>query len=217
MGGKRGYGATHSQCIEKHFLGIPGTLVLALHHRCDPRAFYSRLLSTVDRPTLTIENKLMYGEYVSDRTIPGFWCEQSDEAFPATRIRSSVENPDITIVCYGGMLIDVEKALDRLFEEHEIVAEVVCPTQLYPLRIAPVLESAGRSGRLLIVEEGQGFCGFGAEVAAAVIEAGAGAPPAIRRLSAAPHPLPSCKPAELESLPGVESIVARCLEMVANG
>ena len=36
MGGKRGYGATHSQCLEKHFLGLPGTRVLALHHRLRP-------------------------------------------------------------------------------------------------------------------------------------------------------------------------------------
>ena len=217
MGGKRGYGATHSQCIEKHFLGIPGTRVVALHHRYDPYELYRRLLSTVDRPTLAIESKLLYGEYATHRTAAGFWCEHSDEAFPTTRIRCSVENPDVTIVCYGGMLADVEKALDRLLDEHEIVAEVICPTQIFPLQVGAVLESARRSGRVLVVEEGQGFCGFGAEVVASVHEAwGEGGPLKTRRLSAAAHPVPGSKPAELECLPGVDSIVVRCREMVAD-
>ena len=215
MGGKRGYGATHSQCLEKHFLGIPGTRVLTLHHRYDPHALYESLFQHLDVPTLVIENKLLYGEYVTHRTLAGFWCEHSDEPFPTTRIRSSAR-PDITIVCYGGSLPDVEKAVDRLFEEHELVAEVICPTQIYPLRLAPILESAGKSGRLLVVEEGQGFCGFGAEVLAGVYETPQERPIKARRFSAAPHPLPSCKPAELECLPGVESIVERCVDMVKN-
>ncbi|HUB27471.1 MAG TPA: thiamine pyrophosphate-dependent enzyme, partial [Tepidisphaeraceae bacterium] len=46
MGGRRGYGATHSQSSEKHFLGIPDTLMLALHGRYDPAAVYDRLLTT---------------------------------------------------------------------------------------------------------------------------------------------------------------------------
>jgi len=215
MGGRRGYGATHSQCLEKHFLGIPGTIVLALHHRYDPHALYQRLFAGLDRPALVIENKLLYGEYVTHRTVAGFWCEHTGDRFPTTRIRSSVR-PDITIVCYGGCLPEVEKALDRLFEEYEIAAEVICPTQIYPLQMAPILESAVSSRRILVVEEGQGFCGFGSEVLAGIYEASLGVPIAARRLSPAPHPLPCCKPAEMECLPGMDSIVASCVEMVGN-
>lgn len=216
MGGKRGYGATHSQCLEKHFLGVPGTVVLALHNRYDPHELYRRLFAEIDCPVLMIENKLLYGEYVTHRTIEGFWCEHSEERFPTTRIRCSAE-PDITIVCYGGCLPEVEIALDRLFEQYEIVAEAICPTQIYPLDMAPILESARASGRLLVVEEGQGFCGFGAEVLARVCETRLGRPVAAERLSAAPHPLPCCKPAELECLPGADLIVERAVRMVSHG
>ena len=31
MGGGRGYGPTHSQNLEKHFVGVPGLRVLVLH------------------------------------------------------------------------------------------------------------------------------------------------------------------------------------------
>ena len=215
MGGKRGYGATHSQCLEKHFLGLPGTRVLALHHRYDPQAVYHRLFATVDRPTLVIENKTLYAEYVQHHTVPGFWCEHTEEDFPTTRVRSHTR-PDITIACYGACLVDAEKAMNRLFEEHEVVAEIICPTQIYPLRIEPILESARVSGRLLVVEEGQLFCGFGAEVLAMVHEACAGTSLETRRLGAAPHPIPCCKSAEMESLPSVDSILTVSLEMLRH-
>jgi 2-oxoisovalerate dehydrogenase E1 component len=217
MGGRRGYGATHSQSLEKHFLGLPGTRVLALNPRIDPYLIYDRLFATIDRPTIVIENKTMYGEYVSHQTMDGFWAESSDEQFPTTRIRS-LAKPDVTVVCYGGCLGEAEKAADRLFDEHELVVEIVCPVQIYPLNIGPILDSVKRSGRLLVVEEGQGFCGFGAEVVAAVLQAMPRATPLLaRRLSALPHPLASSKAAELESLPGADSILANVVEMVGHG
>ena len=37
MGGRRGYGPTHSQSLEKFFLGIPNLSVIALNHRISPR------------------------------------------------------------------------------------------------------------------------------------------------------------------------------------
>ncbi len=215
MGGRRGYGATHSQSLEKHFLGLPGTHVLAIHGRYDPFLLYQRLLAVVDRPTLVIENKVLYGEYVTHETVAGFWCEHTDEDFPTTRIRSSGK-ADVTILCYGGMLSEAEKALNVLFEEHEIVAEILCPTQLYPLDLEPLIPSVRDSQRVLVVEEGQMFCGFGAEVVASICEACPDLALRIRRLGAAVRPLPSSKPAELESLPGVDAIVRKCLELVQH-
>ncbi len=215
MGGKRGYGPTHSQSIEKHFLGVPGTRVLALHHRYDPYAIYSQLFATIDRPTLVLENKILYREQVTHRTIAGFWCEHSGGLFPTTRIRSHTP-PDITIVCYGGCLIDAEKALDILFEQHEVVAEIICPVQLYPLCVQPIAEAVMASRRLLVVEEGQAFCGFGAEVLASLHETCEGIQFTARRHAAAPHPIPASLPAEIQSLPSPNSIVNICLEMVRD-
>ena len=215
MGGRRGYGATHSQSLEKHFLGLPGTQVLAIHGRYDPYLFYKRLFEVVDRPTLVIENKVLYGEYVTHETVAGFLCEHTDDDFPTTRIRSA-GRADVTILCYGGMLSEAEKALDVLFEEHEIVAEIVCPTQIYPLHLDPIVAAVRESQRVLVVEEGQMFCGFGAEVVASICEACPDLAIRIRRLGAAARPLPSSKPAELESLPGTKAIVSKCLELVQH-
>ncbi len=72
MGGRRGYGPTHSQSIEKHFLGVPGTRVLAVNHRSDPGEFYDCLFARIAEPTLVIENKLLYAHRVSEELPPGF-------------------------------------------------------------------------------------------------------------------------------------------------
>ena len=136
MGGKRGYGPTHSQSIEKHFMGLPGTRMLALHSRYDPGLVYDEVLSSIDRPTIIIENKLLYGLRVTDQVPNGFTLEHSQEQFPTTRIRP-LGDPDLTVLCYGGMLVDVERAIQQLCDEHEIFCEVVCPLQLYPFNPWP--------------------------------------------------------------------------------
>jgi 2-oxoisovalerate dehydrogenase E1 component len=215
MGGKRGYGPTHSQCLEKHFLGLPGTLMLATHPRYDPGRLYDTLFRAIDRPTIVVENKLLYGLRVSDRVPDGFVLEHDDAPFPTTRIRPEAR-PDVTILCYGGMLPDVEKAVDLLFEQDEIACEVLCPTQLYPFDPRPVVESVRESGRLLVVEEGLGFAALGAEAVAQVLERAPGALRRVRRLASPEHPIPSCGPLEKAVLPGPDHVSAAVRELAGH-
>jgi 2-oxoisovalerate dehydrogenase E1 component len=215
MGGKRGYGPTHSQSLEKHFLGLPDTTVLALHARFDPGAVYDRLFATIDRPTIVIENKLLYGARISDKVAEGFVLEHTDEVFPTTRLRPQAV-PDATVLCYGGMLSEVEQAVTLLFDEHEIVCEVLCPLRLYPFDARALFQSLAVTGRLLIVEEGQGFAGFGAEAAAMVAERAPHVLNRLRRLAAPSHPIPSCGPLEKALLPGAAHIVQSVLELMRD-
>jgi len=215
MGGKRGYGATHSQSLEKHLLGIPDLQVLALNHRFDPFELYDNLLSNVKQPTLVVENKLLYGMKINGKLPEGFVLERSAETFPTMRITTG-QTPDLTLFCYGGMLPDAERAADQLFEEHEMIVEILCPTRLYPLNAAPLEASLAGSGRLLMVEEGVGFAGFGAEVLAQLTER-SNVNFRARRLAAPAHPIPSCGPLEKELLPGVRQIVDAAVELVGNG
>ena len=213
MGGKRGYGPTHSQSIEKHFLGLPDTMMIALHSRIDPGLIYDRLFETIDRPTIVIENKLLYGMRLREKIAPGFVLEHTDERFPTTRLRPEA-TPHLTMLCYGGMLPETERAADQLFEEHEIVAEVICPVQLYPLNLSPIMESVRQSGRLLIVEEGLGFAAFSAEVVAQLCENAPGVLQKVRRLASKGHPIPASREMENEALPTTQSIVATAAEFV---
>lgn len=205
MGGRRGYGPTHSQSLEKHLLGIPGTLVLALNERCDPGLTYDTLFETVDRPTLVVENKLLYGASVSNKAPAGFAWEISDERFPSARLSPGCK-PDLTVVCYGGMLPVAVAAAEALFQNEEIACEILCPQQLFPFNVRPVLDSLRQTGRLLVAEEGQGFAAFGSELIARVVELSASPLAAVRRVSAARHAIPSAGHLEKQTLPDANAI-----------
>ena len=60
MGGRRGYGPTHSQTLEKVLLGVPGIKVVAPSECHDIGALLHAAIAD-DDPVFFIENKLMYG------------------------------------------------------------------------------------------------------------------------------------------------------------
>jgi 2-oxoisovalerate dehydrogenase E1 component len=217
MGGKRGYAATHSQSIEKHFVGLPDTQVLCLHHRYPAAELYADLFRTIDRPTLVVENKLLYGQSVSSDPPPGFDLLFTDELFPTARLRpelGGLSAADVTIVALGGAALDAEEAVGRLFNEEEIVADVFMPTRLYPFDVGVLEQSLGETKRLLVVEEGQGFAGLGAEIVAQAAERFGHLGLACRRLSAAGCPIPAARPLEQRCLPCADHVVAKAMEVV---
>ena len=212
MGGRRGYGPTHSQSLEKHFLGVPDLLVLALNHRLDPALLYQPLFSQDHGPVLMIENKVLYGQRMPAVMPDGFVLERSGESFPSIRIRPQ-GRAEVTVVCYGEMLREVEGAILAAFDDDEIICELICPSQLSPLNARPILDSAEVTRRLLIVEEGCGGFGFGAEVAAVVSER---LTCRIRRLAAPALPIPACAPLESRLLPGSTLVLASILELMQD-
>ncbi len=212
MGGRRGYGPTHSQSIEAHFLGIPELLVVALNARVDPRTVYQTLAEQVTGPTLVIENKILYTRPFAPKVPRGFRVQHSDELFPTVRLAPAGEvTPQVTVVCYGGMLEIAEEALGRAFLEREIVAEIVCPTQLAPFNAEPVVESVRRTGRLLLLEEGKTFAAFGSEVIARVAEAGVTL--RTRRLGY-DHFIPASFELENELLPNVGTVLEALVQLI---
>jgi 2-oxoisovalerate dehydrogenase E1 component len=212
MGGRRGYGPTHSQSIEKHFLGMPETQLFAIHQWYCPGKFYDTLFATIDRPAIVIENKVLYGVRLPTPVPQGFTLEHTDEVFPTTRLRPTAE-PDLTIVCYGGMVGLVETAVNALFEDHEILCEVIVPTQLYPLDASAIAESITCSGHLLIVEEGVSFAAFGSEVISQLTELTPGPDRKYKRLGAPQHPIPASGPLEKQLLPGSTHLIDAALEL----
>jgi 2-oxoisovalerate dehydrogenase E1 component len=216
MGGRRGYGPTHSQSLEKHFLGVPHLTVLAVNHRYDPAALLDRIFTHIAGPILLIENKVQYTVMLGGAVPAGFVYEQTDAVYPTLRLRPG-DRPEVTIVCYGGMLSEVETAALALFDEHDIVAEIIGPTQLYPLDLTPILGSVSQTRRLVIAEEGQGFAAFGAEVVASLVEAMPMAPFAVARVNLAPRSIPSSGPAEKAHLPSSTDITGAALDLFGDG
>ena len=210
MGGKRGYGPTHSQSLEKHFLGLPGTQVLCLHHRYSPALLYQTVLQTSDQPTLVIENKLLYGQYADPEPPVGYRLVFSNEAFPVARLMPT-SPADVTMVALGGMSLDCERALQALFEEQEIILDLFFPSRLYPLDIGFMRESLEQTGRLVVVEEGQSFASLSSELLAQIAEARFVRPVRSVRVCAMPRAIPSSRHLEEECLPGPDAIIAAAL------
>jgi len=213
MGGGRGYGPTHSQTLDHHFLGVPGLRVVALSAFVDPARLYESLLETANGPTLVIENKLLYGSYLTASVPRGWQLMHSTEPFPTAWIAPECEHVDVTLFGYGGTGELLLEASQILFDHHDIVAQVLSVSQIYPFDVEPLLGPLAAAGRLLVVEEGQGFSGFGAELVSQLAERGCLEGLAVRRLHPPAHCIPASGPLEKEILPSVTGIVRAVLEM----
>lgn len=215
MGGKRGYAATHSQSLEKHFIGVPHTQVLCLHHRDCPARVYEELFETIDRPTLVIENKTLYGHYADSEPPRGYRLLFDDEPYPTARIQPTAP-ADLTMVAVGGMSLEAEQALLRLFEEEEVLVDLFLPTRLYPFDVAVLADSLSGTKRLLVVEEGQGFVSLSSEILAQAAERFGDLRLRCARVCATPNAIPAARPLEERCLPGTDAIVARALELMRD-
>ena len=220
MGARRGYGPTHSQSLEKHFLGAPGLRVLAPCTLGDPGELLATAILEGEDPTLFVENKLLYllpvldGNALADFEVVTSPLSPSPYSPVFTLSIRGAPPPALSLAAYGYMADLARQAMVKLAYEHEVFCEMVVPTQLSPFHLEAVIESARRTGRLLAAEEGTLSLGWGAEVVARTAEALGPGLRAARRLAGRDLPIPASLPLEAAALPGVDDIVRAAVEMV---
>lgn len=218
VGGRRGYGPTHSQCLEKMFFGIPGLVVVGVSARHNPGELLRRAVLEDPRPVLFIEQKTLYAKRLRPEPPGGMMFElpeaERDALYPTGLWRPAGGRADVTVVAYGAMAEIAEEAIQKSFDVDEILCEFIVPSQLAPLRMAPIVQSVQRTGRLLVAEEGTVPWGFGSEVIARVVEEGADQPVRAARVGAYPLPVPNARPAEEQVLPDVARLVTALRELV---
>ena len=205
-GGGRGYGATHSQSLERLFTGIPGIKIAAPSNAADA----SGLLQTAIRdnnPVLLLEHKLLYPQ----RFEVGDGLPQP---IPFGFAKVAREGDDLTIVAWSHMAFVAQQAAAQLAAEG-IDAEIVDLRTLAPLDIDTLVESAKRTGRVMVLEEGPKTGGFAAEIAAQIMEnAHDYLEKPVRRLAGADFPIPSAKNLEAACIPSRAGILALAREMM---
>ena len=221
MGGRRGYGPTHSQTLEKHLLGAPGLTVLAPFHLAgdstlgEPGRLLRDTILQTAHPVVFIENKLQYLlPLLDEEALADLLLETTDNpAAPTYRLRMrGAPQPQLTLAAYGYMAELCRQALLQLAYEDEIFVELIVLTQLAPFNLSAVLDSASRSRRLLTVEEGGRSLGWGAEVLAQAAETIPGLE--VGRLAALDLPVPASPALEVQVLPGVAQIIQAIKKMV---
>jgi pyruvate/2-oxoglutarate/acetoin dehydrogenase E1 component len=167
MGGGRGYGPTHSQCLEKLFLGIPGLQVVSPSHAHDPGAQLQYAIFEQSSPVLFIEHKLLYPqELLQDGKPLRLRHVQEPSGYSTALLSNYAEgNPDVTVIAYGGLSRVIAPLLESLkLEEIRVLA--VFPSSLSPLPIDTLVEMSTSSGRIVIAEEGTTGFNWGSELAA---------------------------------------------------
>lgn len=215
MGGRRGYGPTHSQSLEKMYLGVPGLRTVAVHSRHDAGRLLECAVVHDPNPVLFVEHKLLYTREIALEPPPGFeLAEVENAAYPSLvwRPRGGM-GADVTLVTYGYNALIAEEAFDKLFDEYELLPEYVLVTQLSPLRLDPIVRSVKRTRRLVTVEEASAPFGFGSEVVAGVTEA-MGAHFRARRVGARHTPLPCARALEEKALPAADDVVLAVCEVI---
>jgi pyruvate/2-oxoglutarate/acetoin dehydrogenase E1 component len=183
MGGRRGYGPTHSQSLEKYFCGIPGLEVFAIDQYADIRAIYADAFSR-QSPTLIVENKTLYARQV-EASLP------------------QALSPDLVFVTYGGCVELCVEAASVLAAQEELVASVLPIRRLSPFDSAALKQAIGACKRVVVVEEGTEGWGFSAQVALALV----GQSLRFEYVAAVPLPIPSSREWEQQFLPSVTAIL----------
>jgi 2-oxoisovalerate dehydrogenase E1 component len=209
MGGKRGYGPTHSQSLEKHLVGIDNLGVFALTSLEDP----GTALAAIDLlagPAFIIESKVDYGRVL--------WQGSSDYGIHragnelGTLIVSPLHRkPSVTVVAYGDMAREIADELETIFVRSDSVIELVVPITLHPLNIQPVLQSARQTRSVVVVENGSVAFGIGSEILAELSEVEPGL--RCKRIGADAVPIPSVLSLEKELLPSVNKLIAAISEI----
>ena len=115
-----------------------------------------------------------------------------DHVVPFGVARTVRAGKDITIVSWSAQVHVCARAAEVLAGDG-IEAELIDLRTLWPWDQAAVLESSGRTGRLLVAHEAVQVGGFGAEIAAVVAEK-LGIP--VRRLGAPRAPIGYAPPLE---------------------
>ena len=196
MGGYRSYGPTHSQTLEKMFIGTPGLKIVVPNIYTDPGELLKRSVNYI-HPVLFIENKSLYGMRMKSDT----GMQSLNSMFPTIWFNTS-EDPEIAIICYGGML---ELALEAVKEFSSLV---ICPTLISPsnVHIERIIQKSSYSPKCIFtLEEACVEGGWGSDVISGLVEKGVQAK--YKRIGTEPNPIPCAKQLEKETLPSVEKIV----------
>jgi 2-oxoisovalerate dehydrogenase E1 component beta subunit len=151
----------HSQSVEAFFAHVPGLKVVAPSTAYDAKGMLTMAIEDPD-PVLFFEHKKTY-RLVRD--------EVPDERYTVPFGRAGIrrEGSDATCVSYGFLHHLCVEAAERLAGDG-IEIEVIDLRSIYPLDMNTVLESVGKTNKVMILYEDTKFLGVGAEVAAQIAE-----------------------------------------------
>ncbi len=208
-GGGIGGGLYHSQSIEAFFAHVPGLKVVVPSTPYHAKGLFKSAVRDPN-PVLYLEPKKGY------RLIRGEVPDDEEVLVPIGPARISREGEDLTVFAYGMMHHYTLEAAERVAQEG-IDAEVVDLMTLKPVDRDTILASVTKTGKALIVHEDNLTVGYGAEIAAILVEeAFAYLDAPVRRLTGPDIPaMPYSHPLQDWFMPDTDRIAEAIRELAA--
>ncbi len=199
LGATRRSGAQHSQSLHAWPSHIPGLKVVLPSTPYDAKGLLKTAIRD-DNPVVFFEDKMMFQ---TKGPVP-----KEDYAIPFGVADVKRSGKDITLVATSSMVYVALGAADLLAAEN-ISAEVVDPRTTFPLDKQALIDSAKKTSRVIVIDEGYERYGVTGEIAS-VIADGAfyhlDAP--VKRMGAMDVPVPFSPVLEDLTVPTAESVAA---------
>ena len=198
LGAGRSSAAQHSQSLHAWFCHVPGLKVVLPSTPYDAKGLIKTAIRD-DNPVMFIEDKMAY-DYKGP--VPD---ETYTVPFGVADVKR--EGHDVTLIATSSMVHEALNAAETLSLEG-ISAEVIDPRTLVPLDKKTLVDSAIKTGRVIIVDEGYRSYGITAELGMSILEdAFYYLRVPITRIGAYDVPVPFSKPLEDATIPTADEIV----------
>ena len=211
-GGYRpGLGPFHSQTFESILCHVPGIDVIMPSTAGDAAGLLNAAFES-GRPTVFLYPKTCLNDRARSTS-----DDVDRHLVPLGVARKVTRGDALTLVAWGST-VDIAEGVSRTLKEKAGVdCDLLDLRSLQPWDREAVVESAGRTGRLIVLHEDNLSAGFGAEVVAWVAEharTADGAAIACRRIARPDVPVPSNFSLQLEALPSYRGTLAAACEML---
>ena len=197
LGATRRSAAQHSQSLHAWLSHVPGLKVVMPSTPYDAKGLLKTAIRD-ENPVVFFEDKMMYKQ---KGPVP-----EEEYTIPLGVADVKREGEDITLVATSSM-VQVALAAAKLLEEVGIRAEVIDPRTTWPLDEKTLVQSAKKTSRAMVLDEGYGRYGVTGEIAS-VISEGAffnmEAP--VKRMGAMHVPIPFSPPLEDVTVPTEQTV-----------
>jgi acetoin:2,6-dichlorophenolindophenol oxidoreductase subunit beta len=207
LGATRRSAAQHSQSLHAWFSHVPGLKVVLPSTPYDAKGLLKAAIRD-ENPVVFFEDKMMYK---LKGPVP-----DEDYTIPLGVADIKREGSDITLVATSSM-VQVAVGAAALLEEAGISAEVIDPRTTWPLDEKALIESAKKTSRVIVLDEGYQRYGVTAEIASVIAEGAfydLDAP--VKRMGAMHVPIPFSPPLEDVTVPTETSVFEMARKMCGD-
>ena len=146
----------HSESFEAGYAHTPGIKVVVPSTPAETKGLLTSSIRNPD-PVIFLEPTRLYRAFREE--VP-----EDDHTIPLGEARVVSEGEDVTVVGWGAMVREIERAADSV----DASVEVIDPRTIFPLDSETILDSVRKTGRCVVAHEAPRTAGMAAEIVARI-------------------------------------------------